>query len=274
MSSINTISVEQLTRLIGTPKCPQLLDVRADEAFASDPRLIPGASRRSAQSVDVDDEILRDRSAVVICEDGGMRSHGAAALLRQAGLSADVLDGGIQAWNAAASPLVPEAKIPRRDPRGRTVWVTRERPKVDRIACPWLIRRFIDPAAQFLFVKSSEVLAVAEQFGGTPFDMEGVFWGHRGELCTFDVLVEEFALRTKPLLRLAAIVRAADTARLNLAPQAPGLLAASLGLSRMFDSDVAQLDAGMLLYDAFYRWSRDAIDETHSSPGNRGRRPR
>jgi rhodanese-related sulfurtransferase len=274
MSSINTISVEQLTRLIGTPKCPQLFDVRADDAFASDPRLIPGASRRSAQSLGVVDEALRGRSAVVICEDGGKLSHGAAALLRQAGLSADVLDGGIQAWKEAAAPLVPEAKIPSRDPEGRTVWVTRERPKVDRIACPWLIRRFIDPAAQFLFVKASEVLAVAEQFGATPFDMEGVFWGHRGELCTFDIMVEEFALGTKPLLRLAAIVRGADTARLDLAPETAGLLAVSLGLSRMFDDDLAQLDAGMLLYDSFYRWSRDAVGETHSSPGNRGRRPR
>ena len=137
-----------------------------------------------------------------------------------------------------------------------------------------LVRRFVDPAAQFLFVKPSEVLAVAEQFGATPFDMEGVFWGHRGELCTFDLMIEEFSLNTKPLLRLATIVRGADTARLDLAPEAPGLLAVSLGLSRMFDDDLAQLDAGMLLYDSFYRWSRDATAETHSSLGHRGRRPR
>ena len=274
MPSINTISVEQLTRLIGTPKCPSLFDVRADDAFASDPRLLPSASRRLARDVGLVDQALRGRPVVVICEDGGELSHGAAALLRQAGLSADVLDGGVEAWKAASAPLVPEAAIPARDIKGRTVWVTRERPKVDRIACPWLIRRFVDPAAQFLFVKPSEVLTVAEQFEATPFDMEGVFWGHRDELCTFDVMVEEFALKTRPLLRLAAIVRGADTARLDLAPEASGLLAASLGLSRMFDDDLAQLDAGMLLYDSFYRWSRDAIAETHSSPDHRGRRPR
>ncbi len=274
MSSINTISVEQLTRLIGTPKCPLLFDVRTDDVFASDPRLLPGANRRSAPSVGLVDQAMRGRSAVVICEDGGKLSHGAAALLRQAGLAADVVDGGLQAWKAAAGLLIPEAKIPHRDPQGRTVWVTRERPKIDRIACPWLVRRFVDPAAQFLFVKPSEVLAVAEQFGATPFDMEGVFWGHRGELCTFDLMIEEFSLNTKPLLRLATIVRGADTARLDLAPEAPGLLAVSLGLSRMFDDDLAQLDAGMLLYDSFYRWSRDATAETHSSLGHRGRRPR
>src|SRR6185295_5377375 len=129
---------------------------------------------------------------------------------------------------------------------GRTVWVTRERPKIDRIACPWLIRRFIDPAAVFLFVAPAEVAAVADRFGAVPFDIEGVFWSHRGERCTFDVMVEEFALATEPLLRLATIVRGADTARPDLAPEAAGLLAASLGLSRLYADDLEQLDAGMV----------------------------
>ncbi len=147
-------------------------------------------------------------------------------------------------------------------------WVTREDAKVDRIACPWLIRRFVDPEAVFLFVAAAEVLGVADRFGATPFDIEGdgVFWSHRGELCTFDVMVQELGLATEPLLRLATIVRGADTARPDLAPEAPGLLAASLGLSRMYAEDLAQLDAGMALYDAFYRWCRDATDETHNWP--------
>jgi hypothetical protein len=147
------------------------------------------------------------------------------------------------------------------------VWVTRARPKIDRIACPWLIRRFVDPGAVFLFVAPSEVTAVAERFGATPFDVEDVFWSHRGEGCTFDTMVEEFGLRSSDALaRLAPIVRGADTARLDLAPQSAGLLAASLGLSRMFRDDLPQLDAAMALYDAFYRWSRDAVAETHNWP--------
>jgi hypothetical protein len=145
------------------------------------------------------------------------------------------------------------------------------RPKIDRIACPWLIRRFVDPRAVFLFVPPSEVQAVAERFEATPFDIEGeeIFWSHRGELCTFDVMIQEFGLTTEPLQRLALIVRGADTARLDLAPEASGLLAASLGLSRMFTDDLAQLEAGLLLYDAFYRWCRDATGETHNWPSKK-----
>jgi hypothetical protein len=132
-----------------------------------------------------------------------------------------------------------------------------------------LIRRFIDPAAVFLFVTSSEVEAVAQRFNAAPFDIDNVFWSHRGELCTFDVMVQEFGLSTRPLERLATMVRAADTARLDLSPEAPGLLAASLGLSRMYDDDLEQLSAGMLLYDAFYRWCRDATNELHNWPTNK-----
>jgi hypothetical protein len=159
--------------------------------------------------------------------------------------------------------------VPVRLAQGHTLWVTRARPKVDRIACPWLIRRFIDPGAVFLFVAASEVAAVAERFGATPFDIEGVFWSHRGPLCTFDVMLDEFGLHTAALDRLALIIRAADTARMDLAPEAAGLLAASLGLSRMYRDDLKQLDAGMALYDAFYRWARDAVEESHNWPGPR-----
>ena len=159
--------------------------------------------------------------------------------------------------------------MPKRDAQGRTVWVTRSRPKIDRIACPWLIRRFIDPGAVFLFVAPGEVVAVAEHFAATPFDVDDVFWSHRGELCTFDVLIEEFGLATAPLLRLATIVRGADTARPNLAPEVAGLLAVSLGLSRMFNDDLQHLEAGMTLYDAFYRWCRDATGETHDWPAGK-----
>jgi hypothetical protein len=193
-------------------------------------------------------------------------SQGVAAWLRTRGIDAQSLEGGYLAWRAAGQPLVKPDKLPARDAAGRTVWVTRARPKVDRIACPWLIRRFVDPRAVFLFVAPAEVLSVAERFSATPFDIEGVFWSHRGETCTFDTMIEELDLKTKPLLHLARIVRGADTARPDLAPEASGLLAASLGYSRMYKDDLVQLEHAMALYDALYRWCRDAIEETHNWP--------
>jgi rhodanese-related sulfurtransferase len=271
MPSHTSVSADKLLRLIGRPDAPDLIDVRDDDDFAADPRLIPGARRCPFATAAEWGPAHRGRAAVVVCRQGLKLSEGVAAWLRQAGGRAETLEGGHAAWAAAGLPLVPEARLPARDAAGRTLWVTRSRPKVDRIACPWLIRRFVDPAAVFLFVAPAEVRAVADRFGATPFDIDGedVFWSHRGERCTFDVMVEEFGLATEPLLRLAAIVRGADTARPDLAPEASGLLAASLGLSRMYADDLEQLDAGMLLYDAFYRWCRDATDETHNWPSNR-----
>lgn len=269
MSSPNTISADKLARLIGTPKCPVLIDVCSPDDFAADPRLIPGSVRRSHTDVPNWAGDFAGRSAVVLCRRGAKLSQGVAAWLRHAGATADALEGGVEGWAKAGLPRVPAEKLPGRDAQGRTVWVTRARPKVDRIACPWLIRRFVDPRAVFLFVAPSEVELVADRFAATPFDVEGVFWSHRGDLCTFDVMVEEFGLATEPLKRLAAIVRGADTARPELAPEAPGLLAASLGLSRMFSDDLAQLEAGLTLYDAFYRWARDATGETHNWPSAR-----
>ena len=206
------------------------------------------------------------RSVVVVCQKGQKLSEGAAAWLRYGGIDAQTLEGGFEAWKKAGEILVSTDKLPPRDEKGRTVWVTRTRPKVDRIACPWLIRRFIDPNAVFLFVQPSEVTSVAERFKATPFDIEGVFWSHRGETCTFDTMLEEFGLKSDPLLQLAKIVRGADTARPDLTPQSAGLLAASLGYSRMYRDDLPQLDAAMALYDAFYRWCRDANEETHNWP--------
>lgn len=271
MASTISISPDKLARLIGTPKCPVLIDVRAEEDFAADPRLVPSSVRRSHADLASWSSQTIGRSAIVICNQGHQLSHGVAAWLRHSGSSAEVLEGGFQAWAQAGLPAVPANRLPRRDEQGRTVWVTRARPKIDRIACPWLIRRFIDAGAVFLFVSASEVLGVAERFSATPFDIDadGVFWSHRGDLCTFDVMVEEFGLATEPLLRLATIVRGADTARLDLAPEAPGLLAASLGLSRIYADDLEQLEAGLGFYDAFYRWCRDATGETHNWPTNK-----
>jgi rhodanese-related sulfurtransferase len=271
MSSHTSISQDKLARLIGTPKTPVLIDVRTDEDFAADPRLIPGAVRHSHQDAADWSSEYSGGSAIVVCMRGAKLAQGTAAWLRHADVSAETLEGGFEGWKEAKLPLVPASKLPARDAKGRTVWVTRARPKIDRIACPWLVRRFIDPNAVFLFVAPAEVVAVGERFNAVPFDIENVFWSHRGELCTFDVMVEEFGLATPPLLRLATMVRAADTGRLDLSPEAPGLLAASLGLSRMYEDDLTQLEAGITLYDAFYRWCRDATGETHNWPTNKAK---
>jgi len=273
MALPTSISQEKLARLIGTPACPVLLDVRSYADLQADLRLIPSSKPCDWARVAEWGSALRGQSVIVICRDGRGNSHGVAAWLRTQGVVAETLDGGIADWAASKRSTVPIDKLRNRDAQGRTVWVTRSRPKVDRIACPWLIRRFVDPDAVFLFVPPSEVAAVAARFDGEAFDIddESTFWSHRGELCTFDVMVQELGLATEPLLRLATLVRGADTGKPDLAPEAAGLLAASLGLSRIYADDLEQLDAGMLLYDAFYRWCRDASDETHNWPTNRPR---
>ena len=272
MSSPIEITVPQLSRLIGMPNMPVLIDVCVDEDFADDPRLIPGAFRHPAHDIASLVPQLTGKPVVIICQKGKKMSQGAAAILRAHGVSAETLKGGNFAWRDAGEPMIPSSTLPPLNSAGQTVWVTRLRPKIDRIACPWLILRFVDPDAQFLFVSPSEVMAVAEKFNATPFDIDDVFWSHRGERCTFDTMIEEFCLETEALKRLATIIRGADTDNLDLSPQSPGLLAASLGLSRMYRDDLAQLEASMTLYDAFYRWSRDAVDEKHDWPTVNGRR--
>lgn len=143
-------------------------------------------------------------------------------------------------------------------------WVTRERPKIDRVACPWLIARFIDADAEFLFVPPDEVSRVARQSGAVPYDVEGVELSHEGPLCSFDAFLTKYQLRDPSLAALAGIVRGADTDRLETAPQCAGLLAVSLGLSRMFQDDHEQLRHGFVVYDALYAWLQDARSERHS----------
>ncbi len=275
MPAPNAISNDKLFRLIGTPRAPLLLDVRSAEDYEADPRLIPGAIRADDQALAAFAAPTGAGSAVgsvvAVCEAGHRRCQGAAAWLRAEGVACEYLEDGYEAWRAAGLPMISPDKLPARDAQGRTVWVTRARPKIDRIACPWLIRRFVDPRAVILFVAPSEVLGVAERYGAAPFDIKGVFFSHRDELCSFDVMLAEFGLSVPALDRLARIVRGADTARLELEPEAAGLLAISLGLSRMYADDLEQLDAGMLVYDALYRWARDASDETHNWPTNKPR---
>ncbi len=148
-------------------------------------------------------------------------------------------------------------------------WVTRERPKIDRIACPWLIARFIDKEPEFLYVPADQVLTVARDTGAIPYDIPGVEMSHVGELCSFDAFLKKYKLTDPALQQLATIVRGADTGRLDLAPQAPGLLAISLGLSRTFADDHEMLRHGMVMYDALYAWCRDCQKETHGWPPNK-----
>ncbi|MCX5494376.1 chromate resistance protein [Kaistia dalseonensis] len=268
MPSNTEISVSQLSRLAGLPTAPIIINVRTPEDFDADPRLLPAALRLDFQTVATWAAEFAGRDVVIVCQKGLKPSQGVTAWLRHEGIKAETSESGFEAWRALGGLLVRTDKLPPRDAANRTVWVTRARPKVDRIACPWLIRRFIDPDALFLFVAASEVAALAERFNATAFDVDGGNWSHRGERCTFDTTTEEFGLTSEPLHRLALIVRA-DTARLDLVPQAAGFLAASLGLSRMFRDDLEQLEAGLLLYDVFYRWCRDATEETHNwlAPG-------
>ena len=133
-------------------------------------------------------------------------------------------------------------------------WITRERPKIDRIACPWLITRFIDQSPEFLYVPSDRVLRIAEETGAVPYDVPGVELGHVGELCSFDAFLAKYQLADPALQRLAAIVRGADTSRLDLTPQSAGLYAISVGLSRNFADDHDMLKHGMVMYDALYVW--------------------
>lgn len=266
MPSPNEITVPQFARLIGTPDCPVIVDVCIDEDFDADPDLIPGAIRHPFTDIEALVPRLRDRRVVIVCHKGLKLSQGSAAMLRSFDIAAESLEGGMVAWREAGATVVPFAKMPPRRTDGGTLWVTRHRPKIDRIACPWLIRRFVDTEARFLFVAPAQVELVADRFGAVPFDIEGVHWSHRGDRCTFDTMIEEFGLSTEPLERLAAIVRGADTDRHDLAPEAAGLMAVSLGLSRLYRDDLQQLDAGLGLYDAFYRWARDGFDETHDWP--------
>lgn len=145
-------------------------------------------------------------------------------------------------------------------------WVTRERPKIDRIACPWLIARFIDKAPEFLYVPADQVLNVAKETGAIPYDIPGVEMSHVGDLCSFDAFIKKYTLTEQALQRLAAIVRGADTSRLDLTPQSAGLYAISLGLSYNIHNDHEMLKHGMVMYDALYAWCKSCQDESHNWP--------
>lgn len=253
---MDTVSIDprSLYADLGSPAAPYILDVRRPTAFEADPGMLASALRPEGDLVAFASRLGTDRPLVAYCVHGHEVSQQAARELSGAGRRSAYLEGGIEAWRAAGLPTV-RRRVDWRVPGGSR-WITRERPKIDRIACPWLIRRFIDPLATFDYVPSSRVLSDAVAANAVPYDLPGAVVGHRGERCSFDALLEDFELRDAALDRLARIVRGADTDRLDLAPQSAGLLAASLELSRRYRNDHEMLEHAMALYDGLYAWCR------------------
>ena len=233
-----SITAAELKQSLRTSTPPLVIDVRRNARFLESPYFIKGALRRDPERLEEWKRALPNADIVVYCVHGHEVSQNAAKAL-----GARYLEGGIEHWREEGGETIAK-------PVGApTRWVTRERPKIDRIACPWLIRRFIDADAKFLYVPAAQVKETAEAI---PFDVPGAEFGHHGERCSFDAFIEQFNLRDAALDRLARIVRAADTHRLDLAPEAAGLLAISTGLGKTIADDHALLEHGMVVYDALY----------------------
>ena len=237
-----------------------VLDVRRTPAFQDSTETITGALRRDPEKVgEWAKSLPRAPEVVVYCVHGHQVSQGVAKALADSGLKARYLEGGIEHWKEDGGKLDKKPKA------ANTRWVTRERPKIDRIACPWLISRFVDRDAEFLYVPQKTVRDVAKEKEAVPYDVPDVHFTHDGELCSFDAFIKHYGLGGDPALqKLAQIVRGADTGKHELARQAPGLMAVSLGLSRIFPDDHEMLKHGMVLYDALYSWSKDGQDEIHT----------
>ncbi len=239
---------------------PVIVDVRRATDYAQASGVIPGSLSRDPGAVSLWSKTLDlGRPIVAYCVHGHEVSQGVSSHLRECGLRASYLQGGIEAWLAAGHPITPKPGKP-------TAWVTRERPKIDRIACPWLIRRFIDPNAEFIYVAAGDVITTAQATGAIPYDVPGVEFTHVGERCSFDTFIAKYNLTDPALLAVAEVVRGADTDRLDLAAPAAGLFAISLGLSANVPDDHEMLRYGLLIYDALYRWHRDLRTEAHNWP--------
>jgi rhodanese-related sulfurtransferase len=248
------ITSAALRQSLQSPHPPLVIDVRRNERFYEATDFVAGALRCDPLRVDtLRERLQRPGELVLYCVHGHEVSQDAARVL-----GARYLEGGIEGWRESGGELLPKPA------HAATRWVTRERPKIDRIACPWLVRRFVDPDAEFLYVPDADVMKVAQEKSAIPYDVPGVRFSHDGERCSFDAFLRAFRLQDPALDALALIVRGADTARLELAPQAAGLAAISLGLSINFLDDLALLEHGMVVYDALYAWCRKGRDEVHA----------
>jgi rhodanese-related sulfurtransferase len=264
-----SISPQDLWNAIATQMAPQIIDVRRHDAFEQLPHLLPGALWRDAGKAEQwEHDFDPTRPIIAACKAGHEMSQATVAQLRADGIDARVLEGGYEGWTKAGLPFVAKMELERIAPRRPSIWVTRRRPKIDRIACPWLIRRFLDPQARIMFVDPDQVNNVARESGGVPFDIKDVELSHVGERCSFDTMLQLFGLEGEPsLARLALIVRGADTARPDIAAEAAGLHAVSLGLSALAgDDDHGLLKRGFVVYDALFAWLRFAAEERHNWP--------
>lgn len=259
------INVDSVYAQLGLPTSPVLLDVRTNAEYEANPRVLPGARRRDPCQVGQwASSLPRERAIAIYDANGGDASRSTAQALAGFGFQSTYLEGGIGRWISAGHGAIrvrAEFNVP-----GASRWVTRERPKIDRLACPWLIRRFIDPDALFFYTPAQRVRSEAEALSAQPYDIADVTFSHRGPNCSFDAFLAEFDLHDESLDRLADIVRAADTGEPDKSPQAHGLLAISLGLSANITEDVLLLEQAMPLYDALYAWCKLARNETHSWP--------
>jgi rhodanese-related sulfurtransferase len=258
MTSSITFPELQSTLRGGEP--PIVIDVRKAPAFRFATDMIAGALRREPDAVASWAKELPSASTVVVyCAHGHDVSQGVANALNGYGIEAHYLEGGIEeGWK------VKKGALDRKPADAATRWVTRERPKIDRIACPWLIARFVDKAAEFLYVPPKQVLNEAKARDAIPYDIPDVAFSHEGDLCSFDAFLKHYHLTDPAMQLLAVIVRGADTHKLDLAPQASGLAAISLGLSRTFSDDHEMLRHGMVIYDALYAWCKEGQDEVHT----------
>jgi rhodanese-related sulfurtransferase len=258
-TTIPSITVAELRAQLGTAAAPILVDVRKQEAYNADPRTIAGALRRAHdRAADWAAELPAGRPVIACCVHGHQVSQGAAQALIDRGFTAHYLAGGIEEWKKAGAPTFAKLASLGLPAAHRSAWITRERPKIDRIACPWLVLRFIDPLAAFHYVPADRVMDEAKARQAIPYDVKNVQFAHRGERCSFDALIEDFDLHDPALDRLAMIVRGADCGRPELTPQSAGLLAISQGLSANFSDDHAMLGHGLTVYDALYAWCRTA----------------
>jgi rhodanese-related sulfurtransferase len=255
---------------VGARDAPRFVDVRKAEAFAESEYFLPGSLRWDYHAGALMPNELRDtKRAIAYCVKGAEVGINGAALLSQQNIDATYLQGGLRDWQATG--LLAVKKRPELGVDGERVsrWVTRARPKIDRIACPWLIRRFIDPRAEFFYVPKEVVFEFAKANNAVAYDIPGAPLEHAcdGERCSFDAFIKAFELKSPTLDRVANVVRAADTDTLDRAREAAGLLAISLGFSNMIEDDHAMLSAMLPVYDALYEWAiavEDKSVEHHS----------
>ena len=266
-----SISAHDLVKLSGTGDWPTVVATTRRVKFEEEGRSIAGSIWRDHMGTEIwgPDLARLGRPVIVYCLHGHNVSQLAVARLQALGIDARYLEGGIDAYEAAGGLVLkqrgPDVPLVLQQP---TRWVTRERPKIDRIAFPWVVRRFIDPLAEFHFVEAEWVVDIAEEISAIPFDVDGVTYsqlGEDGDLCSVDRLLDLFGIDDAALRHLARIVRGADKDDLALAPQSAGLLAVSLGLSSSDNDDLALLEKSMVIYDALYAWCGHASGEIHTS---------